>query len=196
MKTIRHTRRRFLRTPRCSTRRGSRVAARSLRGTPHSSCSTGAKKSRQEAEDVPSPAHHGTRTRSRRSAEDPRSLGIASEYARDDPRGFARRKRAASEYADSEGPARRAHAAAREARGKAMCASTRYTVDDARRLIERRYPGGWTRARPRHQRDPSRRRCTKCDKRFTTYERVELRMPRMVKKGGAAPTSTRQVVAE
>ena len=30
-----------------------------------------------------------------------------------------------------------------------------------------------------------RRRCPKCDKRFTTYERVELRMPRLVKKGGS-----------
>ena len=29
-----------------------------------------------------------------------------------------------------------------------------------------------------------RRRCLKCDKRFTTYERVELRLPRLVKKGG------------
>ena len=29
-----------------------------------------------------------------------------------------------------------------------------------------------------------RRKCPKCDKRFTTYERVELRMPRLVKKGG------------
>ncbi|HTQ77253.1 MAG TPA: transcriptional regulator NrdR [Burkholderiales bacterium] len=29
-----------------------------------------------------------------------------------------------------------------------------------------------------------RRKCAKCDKRFTTYERVELRMPRLVKKGG------------
>jgi transcriptional repressor NrdR len=29
-----------------------------------------------------------------------------------------------------------------------------------------------------------RRRCPKCDKRFTTYERVELRLPRLVKKGG------------
>src|SRR5215475_5800753 len=29
-----------------------------------------------------------------------------------------------------------------------------------------------------------RRRCLKCDKRFTTYEKVELRMPRLVKKGG------------
>ena len=30
-----------------------------------------------------------------------------------------------------------------------------------------------------------RRRCPRCDKRFTTYERVELRMPRLVKKGGS-----------
>ena len=29
-----------------------------------------------------------------------------------------------------------------------------------------------------------RRKCPKCDKRFTTYEKVELRMPRRVKKGG------------
>ncbi len=30
-----------------------------------------------------------------------------------------------------------------------------------------------------------RRKCAKCEKRFTTYERVELRMPRLVKKGGS-----------
>jgi len=30
-----------------------------------------------------------------------------------------------------------------------------------------------------------RRKCAKCDKRFTTYERVELRMPRLVKKDGS-----------
>ena len=30
-----------------------------------------------------------------------------------------------------------------------------------------------------------RRKCPKCDKRFTTYERVELRMPRLVKKDGS-----------
>ncbi|MBL8383604.1 MAG: transcriptional repressor NrdR [Burkholderiales bacterium] len=30
-----------------------------------------------------------------------------------------------------------------------------------------------------------RRRCLACDKRFTTYERVELRMPVLVKKSGA-----------
>lgn len=30
-----------------------------------------------------------------------------------------------------------------------------------------------------------RRRCTKCDKRFTTYERIELIMPAVVKKNGS-----------
>jgi transcriptional repressor NrdR len=30
-----------------------------------------------------------------------------------------------------------------------------------------------------------RRKCPKCDKRFTTYEKVELRMPRLVKKDGS-----------
>ena len=30
-----------------------------------------------------------------------------------------------------------------------------------------------------------RRRCTKCDKRFTTYERIELVMPAVVKKNGS-----------
>ncbi|OGA10876.1 MAG: transcriptional regulator NrdR [Betaproteobacteria bacterium RIFCSPHIGHO2_12_FULL_69_13] len=30
-----------------------------------------------------------------------------------------------------------------------------------------------------------RRRCPSCDKRFTTYERVELRMPRLIKKDGS-----------
>jgi transcriptional repressor NrdR len=29
-----------------------------------------------------------------------------------------------------------------------------------------------------------RRRCLKCDKRFTTYERVELAMPSLIKRGG------------
>jgi transcriptional repressor NrdR len=36
-----------------------------------------------------------------------------------------------------------------------------------------------------------RRKCPKCDKRFTTYERVELRMPRLVKKGGSRTDFTR-----
>ncbi|MSQ73192.1 MAG: transcriptional repressor NrdR [Betaproteobacteria bacterium] len=30
-----------------------------------------------------------------------------------------------------------------------------------------------------------RRRCLKCEKRFTTYERVDLKMPRLVKKDGS-----------
>jgi transcriptional repressor NrdR len=30
-----------------------------------------------------------------------------------------------------------------------------------------------------------RRKCTSCEKRFTTYERVDLKMPRLVKKGGS-----------
>ncbi|MCA3147754.1 MAG: transcriptional regulator NrdR, partial [Burkholderiales bacterium] len=30
-----------------------------------------------------------------------------------------------------------------------------------------------------------RRRCSECDKRFTTYERVELQMPMVVKKDGS-----------
>lgn len=30
-----------------------------------------------------------------------------------------------------------------------------------------------------------RRKCLKCDKRFTTYERVDLKMPRLVKKDGS-----------
>jgi transcriptional repressor NrdR len=29
-----------------------------------------------------------------------------------------------------------------------------------------------------------RRRCTECDKRFTTYERIELKMPQVVKRNG------------
>src|SRR5258708_2477312 len=30
-----------------------------------------------------------------------------------------------------------------------------------------------------------RRKCVKCEKRFTTYERVDLKMPRLVKKDGS-----------
>ena len=30
-----------------------------------------------------------------------------------------------------------------------------------------------------------RRRCLSCDKRFTTYERVELQLPQVVKKNGS-----------
>ena len=40
-----------------------------------------------------------------------------------------------------------------------------------------------------------RRRCPKCDKRFTTYERVELRMPRLVKKDGSRTEFDRDKVA-
>jgi len=41
-----------------------------------------------------------------------------------------------------------------------------------------------TRSNPETNVIRRRRKCPKCDKRFTTYERVELRMPRLVKKGG------------
>ena len=42
-----------------------------------------------------------------------------------------------------------------------------------------------TRSNPDNNVIRRRRKCPKCDKRFTTYERVELRMPRLVKKGGS-----------
>ena len=42
-----------------------------------------------------------------------------------------------------------------------------------------------TRSNPDTNSIRRRRKCPKCDKRFTTYERVELRMPRLVKKGGS-----------
>ena len=32
-----------------------------------------------------------------------------------------------------------------------------------------------------------RRRCTACERRFTTYERIELQMPTVVKRGGTHP---------
>jgi transcriptional repressor NrdR len=35
-----------------------------------------------------------------------------------------------------------------------------------------------------------RRRCLHCDKRFTTYERIEIAMPAVVKKDGARVSST------
>ena len=35
-----------------------------------------------------------------------------------------------------------------------------------------------------------RRRCVACEKRFTTYERVELQLPQVVKKTAAAPSSS------
>ena len=42
-----------------------------------------------------------------------------------------------------------------------------------------------TRSNPEANVIRRRRRCPKCDKRFTTYERVELRLPRLVKKDGS-----------
>jgi len=39
-----------------------------------------------------------------------------------------------------------------------------------------------------------RRRCLACDKRFTTYERVELKMPQVVKKNGSRTDYERQKV--
>jgi transcriptional repressor NrdR len=40
-----------------------------------------------------------------------------------------------------------------------------------------------------------RRRCLSCDKRFTTYEKVELRMPALVKKNGARADYDRDKLA-
>ena len=40
-----------------------------------------------------------------------------------------------------------------------------------------------------------RRRCQSCDKRFTTYEKVELRMPRLVKKDGSRTDFDRDKLA-
>jgi transcriptional repressor NrdR len=39
-----------------------------------------------------------------------------------------------------------------------------------------------------------RRRCEKCDKRFTTYERVELSMPTLVKKDGSRVEYSREKI--
>ena len=41
-----------------------------------------------------------------------------------------------------------------------------------------------TRSNPDTNSIRRRRKCASCDKRFTTYEKVELRMPRLVKKDG------------
>ena len=40
----------------------------------------------------------------------------------------------------------------------------------------------------------SRRRCPSCDKRFTTYERVELQLPHVVKKNGSRSEYDREKV--
>jgi transcriptional repressor NrdR len=42
-----------------------------------------------------------------------------------------------------------------------------------------------TRSNPDTNSIRRRRKCASCDKRFTTYEKVELRMPRLVKKDGS-----------
>ncbi|OGA00992.1 MAG: transcriptional regulator NrdR [Betaproteobacteria bacterium RIFCSPLOWO2_02_67_12] len=42
-----------------------------------------------------------------------------------------------------------------------------------------------TRTNPEANTIRRRRRCPKCDRRFTTYERVDLKMPRLVKKDGS-----------
>jgi transcriptional repressor NrdR len=42
-----------------------------------------------------------------------------------------------------------------------------------------------TRSNPDTNSIRRRRKCVSCDKRFTTYEKVELRMPRLVKKDGS-----------
>ncbi len=42
-----------------------------------------------------------------------------------------------------------------------------------------------TRTNPEANTIRRRRRCLKCDRRFTTYERVDLKMPRLVKKDGS-----------
>jgi transcriptional repressor NrdR len=39
-----------------------------------------------------------------------------------------------------------------------------------------------------------RRRCEKCDKRFTTYERIELSMPTLVKKDGSRVEYSREKI--
>ena len=40
-----------------------------------------------------------------------------------------------------------------------------------------------------------RRRCLKCDKRFTTYERAELRLPQVIKKNGSRVDFDREKLA-
>ncbi len=40
-----------------------------------------------------------------------------------------------------------------------------------------------------------RRRCLKCDKRFTTYERAELRLPQIIKKNGSRVDFDREKLA-
>ena len=52
-----------------------------------------------------------------------------------------------------------------------------------------------TRSNPDTNSIRRRRKCASCDKRFTTYEKVELRMPRLVKKDGTRTDFDRDKVA-
>jgi len=52
-----------------------------------------------------------------------------------------------------------------------------------------------TRSNPDTNSIRRRRKCASCDKRFTTYEKVELRMPRLVKKDGSRTDFDRDKLA-
>lgn len=52
-----------------------------------------------------------------------------------------------------------------------------------------------TRSNPETNSIRRRRKCASCDKRFTTYEKVELRMPRLVKKDGSRTDFERDKLA-
>ncbi len=52
-----------------------------------------------------------------------------------------------------------------------------------------------TRSNPDTNSIRRRRKCASCDKRFTTYEKVELRMPRLVKKDGTRTDFERDKLA-
>jgi transcriptional repressor NrdR len=52
-----------------------------------------------------------------------------------------------------------------------------------------------TRSNPDTNSIRRRRKCVACDKRFTTYEKVELRMPRLVKKDGSRTDFERDKLA-
>ena len=52
-----------------------------------------------------------------------------------------------------------------------------------------------TRSNPDTNSIRRRRKCASCDKRFTTYEKVELRMPRLVKKDGSRTDFDRDKIA-
>ena len=52
-----------------------------------------------------------------------------------------------------------------------------------------------TRSNPDTNSIRRRRKCASCDKRFTTYEKVELRMPRLVKKDGSRTDFEREKLA-